>query len=107
MQGASGIPISTYAEYAAGSAISAVSVSIFVYVAVSYVLMRAHVAPRPWTASAREIFRETFWAVLTQPLIPLYYFRGHFMGGDGPRDPVIFVHGYFQNRVNFIGLARA
>jgi pimeloyl-ACP methyl ester carboxylesterase len=107
MQGASGIPIATYAAYAAGSFISAVAFGIFIYVALSYVLMRTHVAPRPWRAEAREILRETFWTVLTQPLIPLYYFRGHFMGGDGPRDPVVFVHGYFQNRANFVGLARA
>jgi pimeloyl-ACP methyl ester carboxylesterase len=80
---------------------------IFFYVAVSFVLMRAHVAPRTWKASAREILRETFWAALTQPLIPLYYLLGFSMGGDGPGDPVVFVHGYFQNRANFIGLARA
>jgi pimeloyl-ACP methyl ester carboxylesterase len=107
MQGTSAIPITAYVEYAAGSAISAMSVGIFAYVAVSYVLMRAHVAKRPRMAWAREILRETLWAVLTQPLIPLYYFHGHSMGGGGPRDPIVFVHGYFQNRADFIGLARA
>jgi pimeloyl-ACP methyl ester carboxylesterase len=107
MQGASGIPIATYVEYGAASATLAISIGIFLYVTVSYVLMRAYVTPRPWRASAREILRETFWTILTQPLVPLYYFRGHFMGGDGPNDPIVFVHGYFQNRVNFIGLAHA
>jgi pimeloyl-ACP methyl ester carboxylesterase len=104
---ASAIPFATYAGYVGTSFLSAIALGIFIYVAVSYLLMRAHVAPRPWRASAREILRETFWAVLTQPLLPLYYFRGHFMGGEGPGDPIVFVHGYFQNRVNFVGLARA
>ena len=96
-----------YATYAMASAILAVSLGIFIYVAVTYLLMRAHVPPRPLHAEVRAVLRETFWVVFTQPLIPIYYFRGHFMGGDGPGDPIVFVHGYFQNRANFVGLARA
>jgi pimeloyl-ACP methyl ester carboxylesterase len=96
-----------YATYTVASAILLISLTIFLYIAVSFVLMRAHVAPRPLHASLRALARETFWVILTQPLVPLYYFRGRFMGGDGPGDPIVFVHGYFQNRANFIGLARA
>jgi triacylglycerol lipase len=50
---------------------------------------------------------------LTQPLLPLFYVLGRRMGRAGgaggakePR-PVVFVHGYFQNRVDFLYLARA
>jgi triacylglycerol lipase len=83
------------------------AVGVLVYVTASFFVMRAHVAPRPLVHSLRAMLRETFWVVLTQPLVPLYYLRGHFMGGDGPGDPIVFVHGYFQNRANFVGLARA
>lgn len=48
------------------------------------------------------------WALaLTQPLVPLYYVIGRRMGGPKDGRPVIFVHGYFQNRADFIALARA
>jgi triacylglycerol lipase len=95
-----------YAAYAAGGLFGATAFGVFVYLAVSFFLMRAHVTPRSAGATLRELVRETFWVVLTQPLVPLYYLRGHAMGGDGPGDVIVFVHGYFQNRANFVGLAR-
>ncbi len=97
-------PILTYA--AAGLA-AATTVGVLLYLVVSFFLMRAHVPARPFRATLRELIRETWWVVLTQPLIPLYYLRGHAMGGDGPGDAIVFVHGYFQNRANFVGVARA
>lgn len=85
-------------------------VGVGLYVGVSYALMRSHAAERTSLASAREVFRESFLAGLISPLLPLYYFVGHRMGGVASGDervPVVFVHGYMQNRVGFIGLARA
>jgi triacylglycerol lipase len=99
--------ILAYLEVGAGSVAGAFALGVFLYVAVSYAVMRAHVEPRPVRLTLREIARETLWVLLTQPLIPLYYFRGRKMGGEGPGDPIVFVHGYFQNRSNFLGLARA
>lgn len=95
--------------YAVAALLGATAAGMAVYLLLSFAIMRAHVAPRPVGATLRELFRETFWVVLTQPLVPLYYLRGHAMGGDGPpdADAIVFVHGYFQNRANFVGLARA
>ena len=93
-----------------GVLVLAFALGVGIYVVVSYALMRAHAPQRPSLASAREVFRESFLAGLISPLLPLYYLVGHRMGGAAgtePRVPVVFVHGYMQNRVGFIGLARA
>jgi pimeloyl-ACP methyl ester carboxylesterase len=88
----------------------ALGIGIFVYVVASFALMRAHVEARPFRHELRAALEETYWATLTQPLLPLWYLFGRRMGGhdggDGKVVPVIFVHGYFQNRVGFLGLAR-
>jgi pimeloyl-ACP methyl ester carboxylesterase len=81
-------------------------VGVIIYVFGSFLLMRAHTEPRPWGAMMREAAREIFWTLLIQPLLPIGYFLGHRLG-DGDGRPVVFVHGYTQNRVNFLGLARA
>jgi pimeloyl-ACP methyl ester carboxylesterase len=85
---------------------SASALGIFGYVAGSFALMRGYTEKRGFAASFRAALRETFWVLLTQPILPLYFFFGRRMGrGDG--QPVVFIHGYMQNRVNFLGLARA
>ena len=79
-----------------------------VYVSGSYWLMRGHTEPRPWSKLLREAASEFGWAALTQPFLPLYYLLGRRLGGGvGGPCPVIFVHGYAQNRVGFIGMARS
>ncbi|MFN0144488.1 MAG: alpha/beta fold hydrolase [Mycobacterium sp.] len=76
-----------------------------VYLFVSYAVMAPHVGPRPRVHHLVAMLRELFLVIITQPLVPLYYVVGRVMGpGDGI--PVIFVHGYFQNRSNFWWLAR-
>jgi pimeloyl-ACP methyl ester carboxylesterase len=100
-------PTLSYLAYGTAAIGGAVAFGMILYLAVSFFVMRAHVAPRPLHATLRELFRETLWVVFTQPLVPLYYLHGHRMGGSGPGDPIVFVHGYFQNRANFVGLARA
>ena len=79
----------------------------FGYVAGSFLMMRAHTAPRPPGKLAREALGELFWTLVTQPLLPLFYLFGRRLGGASSGTPVIFVHGYGQNRVGFLRLARA
>jgi len=75
------------------------------YLFVSYFVMAPHVGPRPRVRHLGAMLRELFYVIITQPLVPLYYVVGRVMGpGDGI--PVIFVHGYCQNRSNFWWLAR-
>ncbi len=81
-------------------------IGMAVYVMGSFYLSLEHAERRPFGAVFREAVRETLWAVFTQPLLPLYYFLGRRLAG-GSGTPVIFVHGYSQNRVNFLYLARA
>jgi pimeloyl-ACP methyl ester carboxylesterase len=102
-----------YALYALATIVAALGVGIFVYVAGSFLLMRPHVAPRPEHRALREALREAMWVWLTQPLLPLYYFVGRRMAppptgtATGTSTPVVAIHGYTQNRVDFLGLARA
>ena len=95
------------------SVVAAFLVGVFAYVGASYAFARRHV-PSAFAADVREASRELLWALLTQPLLPLFYFVGHRMarattaeGSARTRRPVVFVHGYAQNRVGFIAIARA
>lgn len=82
------------------------------YVAATYLLAHRH-APRALGGAIRDMTRELLWTVLVQPLLPLYWLFGRRMGPllRGPEAvhlrPVIFVHGYAQNRVDFVRIARA
>lgn len=95
------------AGLAVGGSIGAMTAGIVVYVLGSFVLMLGHTPERPFGVSFRELMREIIFAALTQPLLPLYYFVGRRMGGAKDGTPVVLVHGYMQNRVGFLGLARA
>jgi pimeloyl-ACP methyl ester carboxylesterase len=85
----------------------AVVVGSFLYLVVTFTAMRAHVPARSWRRMLRAFVHEAFIVALTQPLVPAYYVIGRKMGGATGGRPVIFIHGYFQNRVDFIYLARA
>lgn len=78
-----------------------------IYVAGSYLFMLSHAEPRPWRQLSREALAELRWTLRTQPLLPLYYLLGDKLGAGVGKTPVVFVHGYAQNRVGFIGLAKA
>jgi pimeloyl-ACP methyl ester carboxylesterase len=85
----------------------AVGFAIAVYALVSFMLMRHHVAERDVAASLRAFAEEVWIAARTQPLLPLFYFVGRRMkSAKRGRVPIIFVHGYMQNRVGFVRLAR-
>lgn len=101
-----------------GGSVLAFVIGIWGYALGSFFLMRAHTASRELGLTLRELLRETFLTAITQPFLPLYYLIGDRMEpllqrqklpapGDPPRVPVVFVHGYMQNRVGFIGLARS
>ncbi len=77
------------------------------YLVVTYVVMLRHTPSRPLGRTLRSLIHEVAAVVVTQPLIPFFYFLGRRMGGAKGGRPVILVHGYFQNRADFIYLARA
>ncbi len=95
------------AAAAFGITLGVVAIGIGVYVFGSFWLMGGHAAERHLGASTREILRELFWAAVTQPFLPLFYFVGARLGAKGSGVPIVFVHGYMQNRVGFVFLARA
>jgi len=87
-------------------------VAVFVYALGSFGLMRRHATARTLGLSVRQLARETLLAAVTQPFLLLYYVVGQRMGRPLSRAhpggvPVVLVHGYMQNRVGFVGLARA
>jgi len=90
----------------AGLGATALAFAVAIYVAGSYALMRAHVEPRRWRVVLREALRELGWALLTQPLLPLFYVFGRRLA-RGRGVPIVAVHGYMQNRVDFLRIARA
>ena len=95
--------------------------AIGAYAVGSFLLMGRHVDARKRSRSLHELARELWIAGVTQPLLPLFYLLGRRMDaffarrgirgvaveGAAPRTPIVFVHGYMQNRVGFLGLARA
>lgn len=88
-----------------------------VYLLGSFALTGSHTHRRAFGVSMREMFREAVLAVLTQPFLPLFYLVGYRMDGffrrprtpsalpSGTTIPIVFVHGYMQNRIGFVGLA--
>jgi triacylglycerol lipase len=93
------------AEYLAVGVIAVLLGGALVYLLGSFFLMASHVDPRPGQHQLRAMLRELYYVLITQPLIPLYFFIGRRFGrGEGL--PVVFVHGYFQNRADFWWLAR-
>lgn len=76
-------------------------VGIFGYLLGSFVLMQFHTERRPVGHLVRDFFRELRAALLTQPLMLFFYVFGRRMGGREGGVPVVFVHGYMQNRVDF------
>lgn len=85
---------------------------ILVYVLGSFALMYRVNERRTFGSTVRELGREIWLALLWQPLLPLFYLVGRRLpvvrrAARGDSVPVVFVHGYMQNRVDFVSLARA
>jgi pimeloyl-ACP methyl ester carboxylesterase len=100
------MPTGPLLAYVAAFAVLAVLGGILVYVGGSFALMRAHTDERPHRRHLVEALREVAWAALTQPLLPLFYLLGRRMAA-GRGTPIVVVHGYTQNRVDFLRIARA
>lgn len=79
--------------------------SALIYVVMSYAESSSRLPKRPFPQTMRWILREVWLAAWTQPLLPVFQLLGLRMGTGGGDVPVVFVHGYFQNRVDFIYLA--
>lgn len=80
-------------------------VSGAVYVAVSYFEARQYVPARPWPRVLASIMREAWLVAWTQPMMPWFWFIAKRLGSGGGTVPIVMVHGYFQNRVDFLYLA--
>jgi triacylglycerol lipase len=94
----------SYAERASFALLGAVLLGVFLYVAVSFAIAYADVPKRGLHHTFGYAFREGLLAVVVTLLFPLYVAVGH-KRGRGSR-PVVLVHGYTQNRVDFIYLSR-
>lgn len=92
--------------YAAAFSVLPLAFGILVYVVATFAIMRRHVDRRPVARHLGEALRELGWTAITQPLLPLFYLIGRKLG-PGRGTPIVLVHGYTQNRVDFLWLARA
>jgi predicted alpha/beta hydrolase family esterase len=108
MQQASPLALAAVAAASAATALAvAVCIAIVGYVAISYALMLGHVQRRSAAVLLREVLRELGWAVLTQPIMPLFYLAGRRLSRLPGPVPIVAVHGYMQNRVDFLRIAGA
>jgi pimeloyl-ACP methyl ester carboxylesterase len=90
---------------------------IGVYALGTFAVASSYAPKRSFGTSARALLREVFVAMLTQPFLLLFYFIGRRLDGlvvgrtkvslnDAASVPIVFVHGYMQNRIDFLYLAR-
>ncbi len=82
----------------------AVALGIAVYVGVTFALAYTHVPKRGLFRAFGYAFRESVLAALVTALFPIYLAVGHKRGRG--TQPVILVHGYTQNRADFVYLSR-
>ncbi|HEY3446215.1 MAG TPA: alpha/beta fold hydrolase [Myxococcales bacterium] len=76
------------------------------FTAATYLLASRHQAARPLSRSLVEALREFAWSVVLVVILPSLYVFGRRLGKGSGRVPVVFVHGYTQNRSNFLRMAR-
>ena len=77
-----------------------------VYVVVTFALARKYVPRRTLISTLGSAARELWLVAWTQPFLIWFQFFASRMGTGGGTVPVVLVHGYFQNRVDFLYLAR-
>lgn len=75
------------------------------YILVTNLEARSRLPKRPLRASVGWGLRELGHVFWSQPLLPVFQLFGERMGSGGGEVPVVLVHGYFQNRVDFLYLA--
>jgi pimeloyl-ACP methyl ester carboxylesterase len=98
------MPAVDYATRATAALVCAVVLGIAVYVTVTFAASFSHVPRRSLFRSFRSAFHESLLAALVTALFPLYVAIGR-KRGSGTR-PVILVHGYTQNRADFVYISR-
>ena len=87
------------------SVVAATILGVAIYVLGSYSLTSRYVPRRSLGETLGAVLREGLLALFITPLLPLYVALGRKQGAG--KQPIVLVHGYTQNRVNFIYLARA
>jgi pimeloyl-ACP methyl ester carboxylesterase len=75
------------------------------YVGFSFLLAAEHVPKRPIGRVLSAALRESVLAVVVSFLLPFYVWAGRRRGAG--KQPIVLVHGYTQNRVDFIYLSAA
>lgn len=100
------LPVARIALLALAAWVSVVWACCAIYVAATYVEAMRHIPARPLADTVRSVLRESWCAAWTQPLLLLFQLTGERLGGGSGGTPVVLVHGYFQNRVDFLYLAR-
>lgn len=76
------------------------------YAVVTFAWSQRFVPRRRRRDVIRSFGAEMRWTLWTQPLLPVFGLVGRRMGSGSGSIPVVFVHGYSQNRVDFVPLAR-
>lgn len=94
----------SYAERASLGLVGAILIGVFVYIVVTFAVAWSHLPKRGLHHTFGYALRESVLAVLVTLLFPFYVAFGH-KRGRGQR-PVVLVHGYTQNRVDFVYLSR-
>ncbi len=94
----------SYAARASLGIAAAVLGGIAIYVLVTFALTYAHVPKRGLHLTFGAMFRESMLSLFITALFPIYVGVGH-KRGSGTR-PVVLVHGYTQNRSDFVYLSR-
>ncbi len=82
---------------------AAITIGVAVYIVVTFAVTYAHVPKRRMHIAFGYAFREAVLAAIVTSLFPLYVAVGRKRGrGD---KPVVLVHGYTQNRADFVYLS--
>jgi len=76
-----------------------------IYVAVTYIEALRHIPERSVSATVRSLLLECFAVAWSQPMLPLFQIAGERLSSKRDGTPIVLVHGYCQNRVDFLYLA--
>jgi pimeloyl-ACP methyl ester carboxylesterase len=76
-----------------------------IYVVVTYIEAARHIPKRSLARTLKSVLLEGWSMAWSQPLLLIYQVLGERLGDGGGATPVVLVHGYFQNRVDFLYLA--
>lgn len=86
---------------------AAFSLGVAGYVLISHLLLLHHAPEHRPRRLLRQMALEGVLSFTIQPLLLAFYLLGRRMGQGSGGVPIVFVHGYSQNRVDFLYLARA